>query len=283
MSPDDIFEILVEANPVPDSDVATVRRLRPASARTWSTPMLTLEPETTSPTEHRRGRRSWLAAAAAILLIVAAAVAVAVVRNDASPIEPSTPVVTAGDPIASPPGRDARALTTAEEYFGALNAGDVDQVVAMSNSEFVDLAASRQMWEMNAALAEHYGAFQTVERCEVLSMNDSYVEVGCDVVVTDPVFAALGVAELVAPVRVFDDETVVWLPWRGGDFGQVNQAYADYLRAHHPAEFEAVCDPSGYEPGSVVVDKGIALTGSCAELWVPLAEEVAGWVTDGRP
>lgn len=189
-----------------------------------------------------------------------------------------------GDPVTDDPdaARVASAIATTETFLAAVNSGDVDRLIAMSNPEATDLVQDRNIWEMNAVLTTSGYQF-IVGPCDSSLVTEQSVDVGCEVTVTDPVFAAEGVDALVFPLRVFNDGTTAWQPMQGGNFSAVNQDYADYLRAFRPAEYEAVCAPSAYEPGSVVSDRGLALTGDCAQLYVPLAPDVADWVNDGKP
>jgi hypothetical protein len=152
--------------------------------------------------------------------------------------------------------------------------------MAMTNPDFSNIAADRQMWEMNA-VTFRVGEPWTIRTCGTIQVDADSIDVSCDVIVHDPVFQELGIAELTAPVRVFDDQTTKWLPFQGGDTGGANRANADYLRTFRPAEYEAVCNPAGYEPGTIHADGGLALTAACAELWAPLGDDVAQLIRDG--
>ena len=70
---------------------------------------------------------------------------------------------------------------------------------------------------------------------------------------------------------------------RRGNISDVNDAYATYLLLFHTAEYEARCLPAAFPPGSVIGDRGLALTGVCADLAAPLAADVVEWIRDGRP
>lgn len=286
MDPDAVYELLVEANPVPNPDVSTVSLLaHPTPTETRSTSMVALDTKTQTETpsaDRPPRRRWWLAAAAAVLAIVTVAAIVAT-RGDPEPLEPSTPVVTVGETLPAPTTREERAIRTVRDFYAAQDAGDVETLVTMSHPDFVDIDASRQMWEMNAAEAEAFDGLQRVGACEPVNVNPQYVEIACDVLLTNPVARALELADVVAPARVFDDQRVVWQPWTvDGDPGRVAGAIAEYLREFHADEFSTACDPAVYEPGSVVVNRGLALTGPCGELYAPLADEIAEWaVTEG--
>ena len=237
------------------------------------------------PTETRTKppRKDWrrrlvpaLVAAAAV--IAAIVVAVALLSGD------DEPDVTNQGPTTA---RVDAAVATTETFLAAINSGDVDTLIALSNPEVTDVVKDRKMWEMNAVLTT--GGYPiSVGECGlgmitdgVAMITDEFVEVHCAVTISDPVFEAEGVSELVFPLRVFDDGSTAWQPYQGGDFGAANQDYADYLQAFHAAEYEAVCSPVNYETypiGTISRNRGLALTGNCASLWVPLASDVAAWV-----
>lgn len=284
MNPETAYALLVDANPVPDpGTVPTTRLERVASPHPGSTPMLTLEQETHSPSTKEPNRRGWLVAAAAAVIAVVAIGVVALTRDDPEPVQPAVPVITADDDaLPAPSTRESDAIATGAAFYRAAVAGDVDNVLAMSNPEFTDAAADRQMWEM-IAVTTSVGEPWTIDDCSQIGSDSLSVEVGCDVHINDPVWEALDVADLVAPVRVFDDQSTQWRPFRGADFSAANRTYAEYLSAFHAAEYDAVCNPTAYELGTIILDGGLALTASCAELWVPLASDVAGWIDNGQP
>ena len=284
MNPDTVYALLVEANPIPDPDaVPTEGSAHVSIPHPGSETMLTLEPETHATATTVRARRRWPVAAAAAMIVIAVLGALAFIRDDDTPAEPANPIVTADASLPSPPTREETAVATASAFYRAVNAGDVDTVIAMSNPDYTDADADRQMWEMLAVTTTH-GQPWTIGACVPVAGADIvYIEVACEVVMHDPVWEALAVANVIAPVRVFDDLSTQWRPFRGADFSDANRAYAEYFRAFRTTEYETVCDPSAYEPGTVNADAGLALTKQCAELWVPLAEQVAQWIIDGRP
>jgi hypothetical protein len=235
--------------------------------------LTTTEPvgNTTDPDRSHR----WMLAAAAAAIVVVGIGALMFTRSDPAPVdradEPTEPL---------PPTREEQALATAAAFYTVVNAGDIDTVMAMTNPDSSNVAADRQMWEMNA-VAFRIGEPWTIGTCRTIQVEVGSIDVGCDVIVNDPVFEELGIAELIAPVRVFDDQTTKWLPFQGTDVGAANRANADYLRTFRPAEYEAACNPTGYEPGTIHTDGGLALTAACAELWAPLGDDVAQLIRDG--
>lgn len=278
MSIDTAFRQLRDANPVPTPGLLRERRPDPAAflATTQQRSRLMQtqqrpEVQAAPPLEPKRGRLIAAAVAAVVAAVAIGAVALIINQDD-------------GDPVTVNPdaARVAAAIGTSETFLAAINSGDVDRLVEMSNPEATDLIRDRNMWEMNAVLTT--GGYEyVVGACASLVVTELFVDVGCDVTVTDPVFAAEGVDTLVFPLRVFNDGTTVWQPMQGGNISAVNQDYADYLKAFHTSEYEAVCAPSAYQPGSIVFDRGLALTGDCARLFVPLAPDVADWVRNGKP
>lgn len=290
---DSVFTVLVAANPVPDPhsvswvEPARVVPLRPV--QNGSEPMKTIEQTTEQEHSPRPTRRSWiLAAAAAVIALVGLGALLIVTRDDRTDEPVDEPLVTPAvtTPSTSPglgPDDESAALEAAEAFQTAVLAGDVDAVVAMSNPGS-NIEADRRMWEMNAYVNANSDGM-TIGECRVLTTNRLYIEAGCETTIADPVWEELGIPPLIAPVRYFPDGAVGWAPYVGLDGGDVdfsvaNRAYAEYLREFHATEYEAVCDPTGYEALTVHQDEGLALTAECAALWVPLQDDVAAWVVE---
>lgn len=220
------------------------------------------------------GRR-WALATAAVLLLIGL-LAVAVAARDSG--EPELP---ADDPIPTPT-REEIAVDTAVRFWTAVNTGDVDTAIEMSYGDETDLGADRELWELHAA-AIAAGETRTIRSCEPGWVNRLFVEVECTIVIDEPVYAFFDTTEYVNPAKVYDDGSVAWEPTIGRPYTEPNRAYAEYLRTFHPDEYAAVCDPTAYQPGSIVNDSGLALTRACGELAMPLADDVAAWLAAGRP
>ncbi len=282
--PDDVFAAFIDANPVPD--VAVLEGGRPSAELFLSdlerrgTVMKTTEGRRIPPDFGDQPSRRlsappgrWLVAAAAFAAVLAVGgIWWAVTAGNRGP-EP-----------AQPPPEDTvgpEALTQAEAWLAALNAGDVESILAIAGSSQADVD-DRRMYEYHAVFATSGRPSTTVHGCEIESANDRLAIVNCRVTLNDPVAAAVGLGELISPFTYFND-ALTWQPFEGGDIGLVNRAYAEYLQLFRPAEYEAACSPLAYEPGSVVQNGGIALTGECAELQTPLSDAVADWVEQGRP
>ena len=268
-----IYALLVEANPVPDPDVLPERlvdtepHLRVIDPRreTMHTE------ETTQPTtQERQPRQRWIPALGAAAAVVAAVAVGAVLLTD---IE--------SEPSAEEARADA-AIATAEAQLAAINEGDVEAIVAQTTADGSRAEADERMIEYNVAFAGTYP--WQVQSCEATFASDEYVNVDCAFANTDPVFVAEGVSELIAPTFVYDDGRVEWRIWQGDNFSLANRAYADYLRVNHRTEYDAVCWPQGYSPaGSVNSYAGMAFTKECADLALPLAQDIADWVAAGKP
>lgn len=276
MSIDTAFRQLRDANPV--RTPGSLRERRPDTAAflaaTKQRSFQTQErPEAQSPRPPKPKPTRLIAAA------VAAVIAAAAIGTVALMITQDHDDVATVDPDAA---RVDEAIAASETFLATINSGDVDGLIAMSNPEATDLVKDRNMWEMNAVLATSGYKF-VIGACDSLLVTELFVDVGCDVTVTDPVFEAEGVSALVFPIRAFNDGTIAWRPMRGGNLSAVNQDYVDYLQAFHTSEYEAVCSPAAYQVGTIVHDRGLALTGECAQLYVPLARDVADWVRDGKP
>lgn len=279
MKPDAVFDLLVEANPVPEVDVvADLRDVRSNGMRTQTNYDDAVEIDPPVPdTRRRRSRTPWLLAAAAVVIavaIVAGLVATGDDTDEGSVVSDPDPAEGPGDPASV--GGDAVAVDTAETFEARLAAGDVDGAIAMSNPDLSDLVQDRAMWAM---VGVHAAAWpRTLDGCTAGSEFAGAVRVTCRVSIPDPVWIAVGADELEVPYRVFDDGTVAWDEFASPEFRAANRAYADYLVEFHPADYDAVCSPGAYEPGSVLFSSGLALTPECAEVWVPLAGEVAEWL-----
>lgn len=300
VEPNDVFDLLVEADPVPDPH--TIRADRAAAVvslhpvRTGREPMQTISTDdelTTPPPE--RGRRSWmLAAAAAVILLLGVGALLVIDRGDdgEDPVDQpaTTPVPTAApeeDASSEPtlgPEDEPVAMATTYEFYRAINAGDAERVEElMRNPDADEAAADRRMFEMNAVLDANGKGLELTENCEVLATTSAFIDVGCAATMTDPVWVALDVSELTAPGRYFADGTVRWIPYKtasGADFTQANLAYSTYLREFHPDEYAAVCDPTAFPTGTVGSNQALVFTAECAELWVPLQDDVAAWVVE---
>jgi hypothetical protein len=311
--PDAVFDLLIEADPVPDphsireETEAQVVSLHPV--RTGSEPMQTIHPEpghpdsghpdldTISPSPER-GRRSWMLAAAAAVIVVLGVGALFISRGDETedPVQnpvttPAPPVTTvapattdAPDGAALGPEDEAAAQAATLEFYRAVADGDVETLEAMMTPSGADTDESnRRMFAMNAYNDSNGNGLVFTGECEVLASLSRFIDVGCEATMTDPVWAALDVSELIVPARYMPDGTVEWLAFKtvsGADFTQANRAYSTYLQEFHPDEYAAVCDPLAYDARTTHGNQGLTLTVECAELWVPLGHDVAAWVVE---
>lgn len=284
-----IYAFLVEANPVPDPDVLPAGPVLGAPhlelIDTGRTPMQTRERAVQSPSpEPSRGRRWIPALVAAAIVIVAVTAGALLFRGDGTQPVVDTPATTQPVVETTVPADDAAAqaridaaVAKIESFYAALNAGDLDTIVALVDPDDAD----RTMWEANIVVAEQHSI--EVTGCAPTSVTEELVWVDCQVVVTDPVWELLGVSELTAPWYVYDDGRTEWRPYQGADFAQANRAYRDYLMAYRPDAYTEVCDPSRFEFGTVNFSGGMAITPDCIELELGVADDVVTWIEAGRP
>jgi len=271
---DDVFAMFVQANPVPDVAALESRLDRPSgddlerggmNMRNAIEPGI--RPETRAP--HAEGRRwsgpLFFVAAAALVVVLVGGAWMLAGRSSIDIADPNLPI-------------EDRAVAAAERHLAAVNSGDIDTINALAYEENV---ADTRMWEFNAAFAA--AGYPTVARgCEVVNSTLNLADVRCAVEVDNPVFEALGVSDLVAPF-LFLDGRLAWKPWEGGDFSQVNAAFAAYLQANRPDEYETACSPRAFVQTEIVQDQGIALTPECAALELDVIDDVARWVREGMP
>lgn len=265
--PDVVFARFVEANPAPHPEA--LHRERPDVGEMLAELHGTMPMARPIPVARWSQRDRWLAAVAVFLVVVGLAAALSWIRNTSEP--------QIADPVATV-RQDA--LTKAEQWLQAVNDGDIERVMSLSSPDS-DSIADQQVHEWTAGLAAQGMPVQVIS-CEVSAATSQDALVECQVRLTDLVAVELGVDELVAPFR-YSNGLLAWQPYTGGNISRVNAAYSSYLRQYHQAEYEAACAPIAYEPGSVVQDEGLALTGACAELAAPLADEVVQWIRQDRP
>lgn len=263
---DEVFARFREANPVTDVSAldSTAPPWETVVAADGGSPVV-------QPARGVRTRRAtwrWPVAAAAMAVIALIGSVWLFDRDDREAIETLSPTEVVR--------RDARDL--AQRWLAAANGGDLQAMIDVSRPSS---PADVRLFEWLIGLAE-VGLTTEIDGCEVTAATESAALVDCQVRLDNPVAAQLGVDHLVAPFGYSEGE-VSWQPYRGGDVGRVNAAFADYLAAYEPERYRATCHPSAYEPGSVVADNGLALTGECAELAGPLADEVVEWIRKGRP
>jgi hypothetical protein len=297
-----VFALLVEANPVPDpatlperiADVEPgLHVVDPGRTTMQSEP--TTEHTTPEPPRRRMG---WIAAAVAavVVLILGAAAVLLLANDDTQPAVDEPPATTTPPATTVPPEPEAApvdqaridtAIAKVEDFYAAINTDDVDAAMALAYADgsFADDPsgeADRNMWEANAVFTASYP--YEVQRCESTGTLDDRVVVECTTVNPDPVWVTLGVSDgVVAPWHVFDDGHMEWRALRGEPFSLPNQAYVDYLKLNHLEAYNEVCNPDAYPLGTVNSPQGYSLTRACAELVTPLAEDIAAWIEAGRP
>lgn len=210
-----------------------------------------------------------VAAAAFVAVLLLGAIAAIQFTGDDT-VEPANTTTTtqAFDREAA----SAAALVVAETYEAAFAAGDVATLTAMQN---VKVEADRNMFEFNAAFRAAGFSVDSGE-CRVIVAGAALVRVECVELHTDPVFLAVGLDEIITPLNVYPDGTVRWQP-SPADLGTVSHAYAEYLRLFYESEYQTACAVGAYPAGSIIANRGLALTGACGELAALHADAVAQW------
>ena len=269
MRSEEVFSMLVEANPVPNP-TAYVEALADASnASTVLEPrrenMQSLDQPRNQTQTPRRGL--WPVLAAMGLLIVGLAVVIMT--------QPGAEPDAAGEL-----GDVELAVARAEQFLAARNATEFQ---AAAGSEAIS-EADLLMWEWMVALDEagylgEYGDCRADDSAPV-------IRVECDFASSDPVWIAFGL-EVTQPFNFYPDRgdagQLEWRAWGGDNPGRAIRAYADYLRLFAPDVFESACSPSAYELGSIETYRGLALTPQCAEQLIPHIPAIADWVEQGQP
>ncbi len=277
MTPERVFALLVEANPVQNPDEFLERLERPDGrlhlVESRRVEMQTEERFETNQRQKPQWSRGLGIALASLAAVTALVVAVALIASD-------DPEVTADEQVSN----SQRALDAVDEFVAALSRGDIDAVETVMEPSGELSAADRAMWSFNAELFASGHGFETGTCTADAPEGATLVSVSCEVTFSDPVHAALGVEQLVMPFQFFADTgRLGWRPFEGGDISVVNRASVEYLRAFQPETYEASCDPSKYEFGDINFDQGLALSPECGRVLGPLAEDIAQWVEEGRP
>jgi len=211
-------------------------------------------------------RRAWLPALGVAAIAIAVVAAGALLLSDR------------GTDVAT--DRESAAIARAESYFAAINGGDVEAAATALDPSALSQADGR-MLDFNVFSTAAYP--WQLQSCEVVGSDGEVVLVDCAFTITDPVFIAEGVSELIAPFTVHNDGLMESRLWQGANFSLANRAYAEYLRTRHEADYNEVCHVSAYPTGSVNHDGGLVFTRECAELAIPLAPTIAEWVEAGKP
>lgn len=288
-SPERVYALLVEADPVPDPETlaatpeeATSPHLHVVDPR--RDPMQTDERvRTLKP--RPPGRRRWIPALVAGLAVVVAVVAaVVLLRSDEAvpPAEEPQPAPTLEEESV----RMADAEAKIDVLIEAIAADDIDAVEEVVEPEGELIERDRNMYEY-LAVVETAGYGYGSADCNAVTdpSRRQFVTVICDVTVADPVAEELDSERLAIPWRVWADGHIDWLPAEGVGYEPANRAYAEYLRAFYPTEYEQTCDLIPYLSAGISAQDafGLALTRECAQFATPHADEVVQWIRDGRP
>jgi hypothetical protein len=285
MTPERVYALLVEANPVPEPDaylealIADQGSLRLVDWRRED--MKTQEP-IKELTRASSARRPWIAAVAAAIAIVLAIGVVAWLAGggDEARVVDEPPPTTAAQ-SASP--TDA-ALAATDAFSAAVTAGDIDEIARITTLDGELPLAERRQWGFTIAIvAAGYGP-EIGECTTTLSADERVVTVSCPLMNTNPVLVAMGITDVVAPLDYLPVSGVLGpRSTEGADFTAVNPTVVDYLTAFYPEDYAAACNPAAYDFLDVVQDQGMSITPECAELVIPLLSDMARWIEAGQP
>jgi hypothetical protein len=261
-APDTVFAYFVDANPVLDESI-------PGGA------IPSLDPDNQTrvaltPPGPRVPRRGLLVAAAAFVAVMVTAVALVLFSlrsTDPQPADPEELLLN-------------EAVVAIEDYFAAIEAGDVDAAMAHL-AEHERTVVNRTVHEWRSAVAAA-GMPQTIKACDLEAVSMTRVEGRCTLLLNDPVADELGAGEQVARFT-YESGLLTESAFEGESIGKVNASYSEYVRTFHEDEYNAVCQPGAYEPGTFVQSELLALTGECATFVAPLADDVVAWLRAGRP
>ena len=281
--PDLVYQIFVDANPVPAGSMADVSRseaeLFLIELEERGTEMADLKHKPDSRDGSPRllrlpgGSRTsgWLVATAAFVgvLILGAVWLVLSQRTSEAPVGPVDDIET-----------DAEAK--AELWITSLISGDVSTLLEITQTHQTDMDDTH-MYEFHAAYAEAGQPTQELLGCESAEPTGSMASVACRIRLLDPVAAEVGLDGELNSGFLYTDGLLTWQAYTGGDISLLNRAYGTYLRLFLPVEYDQACSAAAYEPGTVIFVGGRALTRACAELSMSVVEDVVAWIRDGRP
>lgn len=189
----------------------------------------------------------------------------------------SAPATTTSTPALTP--LEEEALDRIATYFVAVNAGDLDAIEAVLGKPFS--VADRRSWEFHALLKEA-GTEWRVGECEITGSADWFVNVECDMVNTNPVFAAVGASQAIAPFALIEDELRAH-QWQAveTDFTFALNAQVRYLQMVDPEGY-ALCDPAA-QTEEFTEHAGIARVPECAEVLIEHRDDIVAWIEAGEP
>jgi len=266
-SPDTVFAMFVEANPIPDDSlpIASIPAPEDLLHRLEETPAT---PEAATPSI--TGRRVLAAAVALVSVVLLGGLFLFMELQSPDP-----------EPAGPEEALRVEAIAAIDTLIAARNQGDIETVLAISSPAPAGRAlAERRLHEFQAEFA--IAGMPAGVECEASEVAPPVVTGICTSVLTDPVAVELGASNQTSAFR-YESGLLTILEYEGDSILEVNRAYAEYLSAAHPDDYAAACQPSMYEPGTVVQSELLALTGECAAVAAPLANEVVEWIRAGRP
>lgn len=263
---DQVAELFSEANPVPTLDVLDA--VGPVDDGTDTQTAEGSRAMTTVKTDKRdsakRSRRPLIPAGLAVVL--AAVIAIPLLLPDGEQPE-----------LAAPATPEEEAIKTAEGFFAALTADDVNGAMALMTPEVQEAVGNRAAVEFFAALP----GTKTLSDCTTREGNPGVFTVRCATNYNGPLMQSVGEQS----EGTFTVEggllTTMFIP---GSREATATAFFEYASETEPAAFDEACSPESYEVGSVRTQgTGFAFAGPCGELWARVAEDAAAWVEAGRP
>lgn len=261
-----VVELFSEANPVPTLDV--LDEVRPVDDGTDTQAAEGSRGMTTVKTDQRekskRNRRPSIAAGLAVVL--AAVIAIPLLLPDGEQPE-----------LAAPATPEEEAIETAEDFFAALTAGDVDGAMALMTPEVKEAVGNRAAVEFFASLP----GTKTLSNCTTREGNPGAFTVRCATNYNGPLMQSVGEQSK----GTFTVESgLLTTMFNPGSREATATAFFEYASETEPAAFDQACSPESYKVGSVRTQgTGFALAGPCGELWAQVAEDAAAWVEAGRP
>ncbi len=258
MTIDQVRAIARRANPAPDPDALELIDPLPHFDREGSGIMSTTQIEEIESPTPSGPNRVWLAAAVAVAVLAFGAIAIYMNGYQSDPFAGETP-----------------AVAQTMRWVAALDDGNPEAAV--------DLMGTDENWDRDdmastvAFLALSAGGY-AVEDC-VETPGDGHILVTCgSLVIDDPIMEATDLTSLPFAIEYTDGLVLI------ADLGDRTialRAFSSYARDFETERFDQVCNSLILQGPSWMT--GHVLTADCALLYADLADDVAAWVSAGRP
>jgi ketosteroid isomerase-like protein len=183
--------------------------------------------------------------------------------------------VAAGKPPLSEAG--AKAVQTAEGFLSALSRGDTRAALELMHSDVQEAPTLEPLLEFVAALP----GSKYISDCTT-SDGPRGVTALCEIEFDGPLFQAM--AQTTATGSFLVRDGMIVQPPDLGRRPDVDNVFVEYASQVEPELFDEACSSDSYEPGEVRVDTdGYVFAGPCGELWARLTDDMASWLTQGKP